>query len=54
MGKDKSEKKSKKDKQPTVVDADEEGDVSMITQEAAAVEVVKVSLCRLTGWSSGS
>lgn len=44
MGKDKSEKKSKKDKQPVVVDADEEGDVSMVVQEAAAVEVVKVSL----------
>ncbi|EUC57763.1 patatin-like phospholipase domain protein [Rhizoctonia solani AG-3 Rhs1AP] len=41
MGKtDKAEKKSKKEK-PTVVDVDEEGDVSMVVQEAAAVEVVK-------------
>lgn len=46
MGKtDKAEKKSKKDKQVTVVEVvDEEGDVSMV-QEATAVEVVKVS-----GW----
>ncbi|KAJ1308647.1 hypothetical protein OPQ81_004341 [Rhizoctonia solani] len=42
MGKtDKAEKKSKKEK-PTVVDVDEEGDVSMaVTQEALGVEVVK-------------
>jgi hypothetical protein len=44
MPKDKSEKKSKKDKQPVVVDAEEDGDVSMVAQEAVAVEVVKVSL----------
>ncbi|KAG8760561.1 snoRNA-binding protein, partial [Ceratobasidium sp. 428] len=41
MGKDKSEKRSKKDKQPVEVDADEEGDVTMDVQEAAAVEVIK-------------
>ncbi|CAE6530870.1 unnamed protein product [Rhizoctonia solani] len=41
MGKtDKAEKKSKKEK-PAVVDVDEEGDVSMVVQEAAGVEVVK-------------
>ncbi|CAE6523158.1 unnamed protein product [Rhizoctonia solani] len=41
MGKtDKAEKKSRKEK-PTVVDVDQEGDVSMVVQEAAGVEVVK-------------
>lgn len=43
MPKDKSEKKSKRDKQPVLVDSDEEEDAIMVPQEAIAVEVVKVS-----------
>ena len=46
---DKAEKKSKKEK-PTVVDVDGEGDVSMVVQEAAGVEVVKVS--SLSMWAN--